>query len=539
MNKKLKRFLVALSLCTLILPNFQVITVTSIQEDSVSIEASLDSTLEIVDLAEDTDQLSSEEAANDVVSLEESSVLEEVIEESSSQENSEELPVTSEDETHSLPQVFYQVLDDNTIYLAGTTGEGLEVRLTDSHSQVLASTVSYTNGEFQLVLAEVLAANQQVVLEVIEGETVLWSDSFVVKLSGLAYEMIEVENTWLFDIVSSPNRLIELSDVEGVVITSAQTNEHGFAQLQVEKALEIASPLKLSVYDKDRPVRSIEVNLDESAFVLDSVDSSFNQVQVANTSIVDENDVFVITEVKQEVDGLRIKGYIKEEAASGGLLTSLLEWVVGLLFGEPTYYLTVNNSSEERSIENNQFEFLVIETLEVGAKIPITLRAKGRRLLGSFDEPISSLDISIPGQKINTLPQELNLQKTIQYEDNLLITRSDSQDLSERTQDYIIDVFDNTSNDWYLYAEAVRPLTNENDFTLDGSLFFKDGQSLNPLENRQVLVGSEAQAVNVEESVYRFSWPASEGIVIQTNPFYTQSDTTYTTQIRWTISNTP
>lgn len=552
MNSKLKQFLVALSLCTLLLSNFQVITVTSVQEEPANKKESSDTSLETVEFVETTDQLNSEGLESGSVFLEDTTESEvegiaEVIEASSSQADSEELPLTSQDETQSLPQVSYQVLDDNTVYLAGTTGAGLEVRLTDSHSQVLASTISQANGDFQLVLDGALAANQQVLIEVLQEQTVLWSESFVVKFSGLAYEMTEEKNTWLFDITTSPNRLVELSDVEGVLITSVQTNEHGFAQLQVEQDSEIGWPLKLSVYDKDRLIRSIEVTLDESVAVSNSVDSAFNKIQKVNGSVVVENEAFVITNVTQEADGFRVKGHINGEAASV-LLTGLLEALGRALYGgAPTYYLTLNDGPDvtAESISDKNFDFHLKGDFEVGSQVQINLRAKGKyRLLliipvGDFDELISSLVITIPGKKIAAQPHNVHLQKNIQYEENMLITRTDSQAVSEQTQDYIVDIYDNKDSQWELYAEAVGPLTNENDAELAGSLFFKDGQMLNTLENTQVLVGSKAQAVTIAESMYRFSWPANEGIVIQTNPFYAQPNTTYTTQIRWTISKTP
>lgn len=131
-----------------------------------------------------------------------------------------------------------------------------------------------------------------------------------------------------------------------------------------------------------------------------------------------------------------------------------------------------------------------------------------------------------------------SVPKTLEFEDVYMV----DEDVTVKRKDpsWSIRVNDSrgAGSEWWLYAEADRPLTAVSDpaFEMPGALVFirEDGSRI-PLDNGAIEAYSGVTGVNQETEI---SWEWDTGPLLQFNPSRAQAGD-YTTSIRWTLVDAP
>lgn len=180
--------------------------------------------------------------------------------------------------------------------------------------------------------------------------------------------------------------------------------------------------------------------------------------------------------------------------------------------------------------DNGDFEIVLNERLAVndllrfravrGAAVSVDteVEVQGNRL-----EFLSVPDLSFGPVEINDEPEKVILRST-----------------PETAQ---IDIQNTRGSDsWSITAQAAGPLTSTDlNESLDESLYYVNGEERSLIENTAVQVGSSQEATTVDDSTYqqRVTWNQNEGILVIMNPIYARTNTSYSTEITWTLTDAP
>lgn len=402
--------------------------------------------------------------------------------------------------------------------------------------QIIATTSTNEAGEFEFNLAEPFEQDSAVIIRVYDDERIAREITLAVQEAAgsdltvpsidsvLTDQMLEIKGT------ADKNVWIDLRDESGTTLDTVQTNSNGEFNFTLEEAFVKDTILTFQARSEIAVSPKVELIVEEEIGNLKTNSiNALSQISASNLINVTVDDT--MTTVQGTYNRARLNELIADKLPTLGSLRYVelnLKDASGNSYG--TVPLRLNTNS-------NQFTFNLNRPVPAGTQINFEFIMYYRVLLIFSDSrSIATESISVQGNRLEfqTQPPDITFGETMIKNSNEIIYR-------KQPVNYTFSVYNSRPQKWDLLLVANRPLSNRNGHALNDVLYLKKGNSMTPIEGMAVNVTKHTPPIQEPSNrfISSFRWGGQDGIVADINPLEAEPNTSYSTNVQWTLQNAP